>query len=465
MQDHIFRLYDIRGKVGSELPIDQVEALAHAIAYYFKQVKPSVKTIAVGADGRTHSPFIKEAVCKALTQSGLDVVFVGVCPSPVLYFSLHTLPVDAGIMITASHNGPEYNGFKICLGTESVWGAQIQEIKKLYQENAHLSFAHIGSYTEHPVIPAYVAWLKEHFSHLVGLPLKAVIDCGNGAAGTVMPHLVQAMEWHAVQLLYPEVDGTYPHHEADPTVEENMLDVKQVLATTDMQIGIGLDGDCDRMAAMTKSGQLVQGDKLLAVYAREIIKKHPGATIVFDIKCSAGLSEVLNSLQARAHMSPSGHSIIKGAMKSEKALLGGELSCHFFFKDRYFGYDDGFYALLRLCELLKDGTTLDQLLASFPVKVSTREFRIDCNQQQMACIVSSVHDTFENKPGMELITIDGIRVTTAYGWGMLRASNTQPVLCLRFEASTQEQVQDLKDQFITALMPFYDKAFLVKQLA
>ena len=368
MQDHIFRLYDIRGKVETELPVSQVEALTHAIAYYFKQQKPGITTIAVGADGRTHSPAIKDRVCKALLESGFDVVFVGVCPSPVLYFSLFNLPVDAGIMITASHNGPEYNGLKICLGTESVWGTELQKIKKLYKEHVKLACTTHGTYREEPVIDMYVAWLKQHFLHLVGLPVKAVIDCGNGAGGTVMPQLVKAMAWPNVKLLYEQVDGTYPHHEADPTVEENMSDVKELLATSDLQLGIGLDGDCDRMAAMTKAGQLVQGDKLLAVFAREIIKHHPGATVVFDIKCSAGLPELLSAWKARPVMSPSGHSIIKGAMKKEHALLGGELSCHFFFKDRYFGYDDAFYAMLRLFELLKDGSTLDQLLAFSPKK-------------------------------------------------------------------------------------------------
>lgn len=465
MQDHIFRLYDIRGKVGSELVISHVEALTHAIALYFKQHKPTVKTVAVGADGRTHSPEIKELICKALQESGLDVLFVGVCPSPVLYFSLFNEPVDAGIMITASHNGPEYNGLKICLGTDSVWGAQIQEIKKLYHQRERILLATLGTYQEVPVIDQYVAWLKNHFKHLVGLPLKAVVDCGNGAGGTVMPKLVAAMEWPHISLLYEQVDGAYPNHEADPTVEENMHDVKQLLKTADLAFGVGLDGDCDRMAAMTKKGELVQGDKLLAVFAREIIKQHPGATIVFDIKCSSGLSEVLTEWHAKPYMSPSGHSIIKGAMKKEHALLGGELSCHFFFKDRYFGYDDAFYAMLRLFELVSGGATLDQLLACFPHKVSTREYRIECDQDKMATIVHSVHDSFLDKPGMELVTIDGVRVTMKHGWGMLRASNTQPVLCLRFEANTKEQVYAIKEQFIEALVPFYDKVYLIKNLA
>ncbi len=464
MQDHIFRMYDIRGKVGTELLVQEVESLTHAIAYYFKQQKQSLKTVAVGADGRTHSPAIKELVCKALQESGLNVLFVGICPSPVLYFSLFTLPVDAGIMITASHNGPEYNGLKICLGTESVWGTQIQEIKKLYEQGIRLISTTQGTYQEQDVITLYIAWLKHHFAHLVGLSLKVIIDCGNGAGGTVMPQLVEAMEWPNIKLLYPEVDGTYPHHEADPTVEENMADVKRLLASSDLEFGIGFDGDCDRMAAMTKSGELVQGDKLLAVFAREIIKHHPHTTIVFDIKCSAGLAELLAAWHAKPYMSPSGHSIIKGAMKREHALLAGELSCHFFFKDRYFGYDDAFYAMLRLFELLKDGRTLDQLLACFPKKVSTREFRIACDQDKMARIVHSVQDAFMNKPGMELVTIDGVRVTMKNGWGMLRASNTQPVLCLRFEANTEAEVEDIKQEFISALMPFYDRAYLEKNL-
>ena len=466
MKDCIFRQYDIRGKVGSELPLDEVYALTQAIAYYFLQKNPSVKTVAVGADGRTHSPHIKESVCKALQDSGLQVVFIGICPTPVLYFSLFTLPyIDAGLMITASHNGKEYNGIKICFNKESVWGSQIQEIKRLWQQGAALTPIDTGSYTEVAVIDTYVEWLATHFKSLIGMNLSAVIDCGNGAGGTVMPHVLRRMQWNAVQLLYPEVDGTYPHHEADPIVEKNMQDVRAMLSNSSIEVGLGLDGDCDRMTPMTKEGELVQGDKVLALFAQPILQSHPGAAIVFDVKCSAGLPELIQQWGGNPCISPSGHSIIKDQMKKKKGLLAGELSCHFFFHDRYFGYDDGIYAALRLFELLiNSGKSLHELLQVFPKKYSTPEIRIECADEVKEGIVEQVKQEFLKNTQAAVLAIDGIRVSLDYGWGILRASNTQPVLCLRFESDTQEGLQHIQNDFVEQMGLYFDKTILQNAL-
>lgn len=455
MIDTIFREYDIRGKVGTEFIIDQAYPLAQAIVYYFKREKPSVKTVAVGMDARTHSPQIKDAVVKALNDGGLDVIFIGICPTPVLYFSLYNLPVDAGIMITASHNPPEYNGLKLCLGQHSVWGLQVAEIRDLYKQGAHVTSDTQGSYTDYPVIPIYIDWLVNHFKHLHGMPLKAVIDCGNGTAGTVMPQLVKAMGWHHVQLLYEEVDGSCPNHEADPVKEKNMVEVKRVLATTDTEVGIGFDGDVDRMAPMTKQGFLVPGDQLLALFSQEVLSEHPGAAIVVDIKSSAGLLDLLHTWHAKAYLSPSGHAIIKDQMRKHHAILGGELSCHFFFKDRYFGYDDGIYAALRVFELLiRTGKTLDQLLTIFPKSYSSPEFRIPCSEADKQRIVHAVTQVFAQRTDVAMITIDGIRARMDYGWGILRASNTQSELCLRFESDTPQGLVRVKEDFFNALKPY-----------
>lgn len=466
MQDVIFREYDIRGKVGTELIIDDAYDLACAIAYYLVGKDPHVKTVAVAMDGRTHSPAICNQVTRALQDSGLAVMFVGMCPTPALYFALRMLPVQAGIMVTASHNPAEYNGMKVCLGTTSVWGKEIQEIKNLFKARKKIISECRGAYTEQLITPAYVEWLAEHFAHIKNMQLSAVVDCGNGAGGMVMPQLIKAMGWKHVQLLYPEVDGTYPNHEADPTVEKNMRDVKQVLASTDTHVGIGLDGDCDRMAPMTKSGFLVPGDQLLALYAQSVVRAHPGVAVVFDVKVSSAVIEVLENMGAKPCMSPAGHSIIKEQMRIHHALLGGELSCHFFFNDRYFGYDDAFYAMMRLFELLvQSGKTLDDLLRIIPKKFSSPEYRVKCNEDKKVSIVAAVKDVFMRRADATTITIDGVRATLPYGWGLVRVSNTQPALTIRFESDSQQGLQQVKQDFYTALQPYFDNAaWLQEQL-
>ncbi len=465
MQDVIFREYDIRGVVETELIIEETYNLARAIAFYLKQKNPQLQTIAIGMDGRIHSPAIKEHMSKGITDSGLDVVFVGTCPTPVLYFSMHNLPVDAGIMITASHNPKQYNGMKIMLGKEVVWGQKLQEIKKIYKTGSHLQSKTRGSYVEHSMIDPYINWLVDQFKHLRGMELSAVIDCGNGAAGTVMPQLIQKMEWKNVSLLYAEVYGTYPNHEADPTVEKNMLDVKDILQTTDVQIGVGLDGDCDRMAPMTKSGFLVPGDQLLAIFCQKIIKEHPQLAVVFDVKSSSALIEVLEAMGARPHISPAGHSIIKDQMHQVNALMGGELSCHFFFHDRYFGYDDGIYASLRLFEILTEtGKSLDSLLTIIPKKYSSPEYRVKCDEDKKHEVVQSVTNAFKLRSDVKALTIDGVRATMPYGWGLVRVSNTQPALTIRFESDSQEGLKHVKQDFYAALKPFFDAIWLQQQL-
>lgn len=450
----IFREYDIRGKVGSELNVDQIYDLGRALAFYVHQKNPTARIVAIGMDGRVHSPEIKKELTRALLDSGLDVIFVGLCHSPALYFALHTLPVDAGVMVTASHNPKEYNGLKICLGTTSVWGKEIQALYQLYMQQAHLTPAQKGSYTEQLILPAYVAWLVKHFPSLHNMNLSAVIDCANGAGGTVIPDLVKAMGWKHVHVLFPEVDGTYPNHEADPVHAENMHDVKRELEASDVQIGIGLDGDADRMAPMTKSGVLVPGDQLLGIFAQSAALPK-GSAVVCDVKSSLALLDRLKELGLQPVISPSGHSIIKDIMKQHDAPLGGELSCHFFFHDRYFGYDDGVYAMLRLFETVQN-TTLDELLKVYPKMYTSDEYRIACDENKKQLVVQTVKDIFAQKEKAECITIDGVRAAMPYGWGLIRASNTQPVLSMRFESATQEGLVKIKKDFMHALATFYD---------
>ncbi len=465
MKDTVFRQYDIRGIVGSELIIEEVYDLVCAIAYYFVQKNPACKAIAVGMDGRIHSPAIKQEMCRALLDSGMNVSFVGTCPSPVLYFALHTLPVDGGLMITASHNSKEYNGIKICFGTESIWGKEIQNIAHLYKAKRRIVGGKRGKIVNCPVIPTYVDWLANHFRHLKNMDFSAVIDCGNGVAGAVMPQLIAKMGWQDVKLLYEKVDGTFPHHEADPVKEVNMRAVKQQLMTTNARVGIGFDGDADRMGAMTKTGVLVPGDKLLGIFAQPIVQKNPGTPVVLNVICSSALVELLEQWGARPVITAVGHSIIEDEMRKQGALLGGEISCHFFFKDRYFGYDDGIYAACRLFEiLLASSKNLDELLLIFPHKVTSPEFRIPCPEEKKQVIVEKVKQLFEAQPDVTTVTIDGVCATMKYGWGILRASNTQPVLSLRFESDSLEGLQQVKHDFFVALQDYLDVDTLRQQL-
>lgn len=448
----IFKEYDIRGIVEKDLHINEIYQLARSFAYLFKAKNPDTKTVAVGMDGRLHSEAIKEQLVAGLLDSGIDVIFVGLCPSPALYFATHTLPVDAAIMITASHNPKEYNGFKICLGTKALWGDDMQELYRCYANRLHIKTRNRGSYAEQNIVPLYVDWLVEKFSHLKHMEISALIDCGNGAAGAVIPLLIEKMGWKHVQTLYAEIDGNYPHHEADPVKIENMLDLKEKLMADNYDIGIGLDGDADRMAPLTRNGTLVSGDLLLGIYAQEILKEHKDLHVVFDVKSSSLLMEHLNSIGAHAHMSETGHVHVKEMMRETGALLAGEVSCHFCFKDRYFGYDDGIYAMLRLFELLeKNKLALDDLLQIYPEVYTTPEIRIPCPEEKMKDAITTVTNFFSRKQNAEIVTIDGVRVTMPYGWGLVRASHTEPVLSMRFESSTTDGLERIKNDFSIAM--------------
>lgn len=455
MHDSIFREYDIRGIVGSELIIEDCYALGKAIAVFFKENNQGCTTIILGRDGRTHSLAIKEALQQAFLDSGIDVIDVGMIPTPCLYFAVSTLKIAHGIIVTASHNPKEYNGLKIW----NTYGAQLQQIKTLFKQKATITSWQSGRLYTYNIVDDYINYLVVHFAQLKNKIINTVIDCGNGAAGIVMQSLIQRLKLQNVTLLFDTVDGNFPNHEADPTVIHNMLTVKKFLTDNPKYtLGIGFDGDADRMNPMTSHGFLVPGDQLLAIYAEQVLQNNPNAAVIFDIKSSSGLTELLTTWQAQPIVSPSGHSHIKNAMKKHNAMLGGELSCHFFFNDRYFGYDDGIYAALRLIELLNNKqTTLEKLLTIFPKKFASPEFRIGCkSDSEKSCIMNNVIEYFTRKTDIHCVTIDGIRAETATGWGLARASNTQPVICLRFEASTKVEFDAIKRDFYEALTPYFD---------
>ena len=442
----LFREYDLRGIVGQELTESIAEQVGRAYCTYVKD--GAVKTVSVGRDGRLSSPGLFKALVKGLLAGGLNVIDIGICPSPLVYFSLFNLPVDGGIMITGSHNAAEYNGFKICVGKEAIHGEAIQDLRRVMEAGKFTSGQ--GRLSEHPIIPDYLAYIKKSFSGVNAKRLHVIIDCGNGAAGLVAQ---QALEMLGCRVtgLYCDVDGRFPNHHPDPTVLENLDDLVKAVKQHKADVGIGYDGDADRIGTIDEQGQVLWGDRLMVVYARDILAAKPGSTIISEVKASQSLYDDIAKHGGRPIMWKTGHSLIKAKMKSEKALLAGEMSGHMFFADRYFGYDDAIYASCRLVEILaKTGKPLSSLVADLPVTSVTPEIRVDTPdsikfelvrrvQDRLAGYVKSRQPIGPNKFVVrEVVTIDGVRTIFDDGWGLIRASNTQPALVLRFEATSSD---------------------------
>lgn len=468
MNHHIFRAYDIRGIVPDDITIDEFKPLTTSIIRYLRKNHTSLKTIVVGRDGRTHSPAIHAHVVQAIINAGIDVIDIGLCPTPLMYFAMHTRKVDAGIMITASHNPGNYNGLKICLGKKSLWGKSIQDIQTIYSENQH--FAHEkkapGKHTVCMIAHDYITWMLDSFPLLKNSTMPLLIDCGNGATGPLVRMIIETFNWENVSVFFDEVDGYFPNHEPDPTNAQNMQHLSNHLKHSDTKaIGIGFDGDGDRMSAFMSDGTLVQSDQLLSIFAQDIVTKYPGATVVSDIKSSASLLDHLKSMSAQSVLSACGHAIIKETMLEHKALLGGELSGHFFFADAHFGFDDGIYAMMRLLDLLqRNATSLYELVSALPQKISSPEIRLDCPDEKKHSIIDTVTKSLEQKP-CSISTIDGVRATFSCGWGLLRASNTQPALSMRFEANTHQELSEIVKIFTDALAPFLDTHKIYEKLS
>ena len=422
----IFREYDIRGVVGEEL----TPALAEKIgrAYGSLAVRAGARAVAVGRDGRTSAMQMRESLLKGLLGCGLDVVDIGVCPTPLLYYALFTLPVGGGVMITASHNPPQYNGFKLCLGKDSMHGAAIQALKADIDRGQFESGQ--GTVSEHPIIPDYMAYTKKAFAHVKAGKLHAVVDCGNGMGGLVGPDALRLLGCR-VTGMYEDVDGRFPNHHPDPTVADNLQDLIKKVRETKADVGIAYDGDADRIGAVDEHGDILWGDKLLVLYARDVLESKPGATIISEVKASQVFYDDVVKRGGRSIMWKAGHSLIKAKMKEENAALAGEMSGHMFFADRYFGYDDAVYASCRLIEILaKTGRPLSTLLADLPPTVSTPEIRVDCPDEVKFQVVEEAKKQLARE--YTIIDIDGVRVLFPEGWVLILASNTQPALLLPF---------------------------------
>jgi phosphomannomutase / phosphoglucomutase len=434
----IFREYDIRGIAGKDLTEETVESLGLGIGTMMR--RKGCGRITLGRDCRPSSDPFRDALMKGLTATGLSVIDIGVMPTPLLYYSIFRLESDGGIMITGSHNPPEYNGFKTCIGHDSVYGEQIQQIAGIIEARDFEKGR--GEVLSADVLTPYRKYLLDR----IRLPRKVrlAIDCGNGTAGLIAPDVMTALGCDVVPL-YCEMDGTFPNHHPDPTVVENLVDLQSAVRSQGLELGIAFDGDADRIGVIADTGRVIWGDLLLALYARDILKTRPGVTFISEVKCSMNLFRDIEKHGGRAIMWKTGHSLIKAKMKEETAVLAGEMSGHMFFADRYFGYDDAIYAACRLVEILAcSAVSLSRMLSDFPATFVTPEIRVQCDDDKKFAVVEKIKSYFRQK--YEVIDVDGARVLFPQGWGLVRASNTQDVLVMRFEADTQSNLDAIRSQ-------------------
>ncbi len=443
MNPFIFREYDIRGEVDKDLTQETITLIGKGIGTYI--ARRGGKRVSLARDCRISSKDISMMIGEELSNSGLTVYDIGECPTPVSYFSLHNLDLDGGVMVTASHNPPEYNGFKICYGKESIFGEEIQEIRRIIEKGDFVKGK--GSITEEDMVSPYMEYIKDNLN--IEKSMSIAIDAGNGVAGPVAYPLYKSLGLD-VECLYCEPDGRFPNHQPDPTVADNLTELIRIVKERGLKLGIGFDGDADRIGVIDDKGNIIWGDELMIIFAREILKEHPGATIIGEVKCSKRMYDELNRLGARAIMWKTGHSLIKRKMKEENALLAGEMSGHIFFSDRYLGFDDAIYAGGRLLEILsKIDSPLSEMLADLPVTYSTPEIRVECPDEIKFQVVEELKKELEGK--YPIIDVDGLRLNLEDGWGLVRASNTQPVLVLRFEAFNEDRLNEIREMLEEAL--------------
>jgi len=446
MNPAIFRQYDIRGLAETDLTDDVVCSIGKAFGTIIRRAE--LKKIALGSDVRLSSNRLKDALSEGILSTGCDVIDVGVVPTPVLYFSIFHYFTDGGIMITGSHNPKEYNGFKLCKGETTIYGDEIQDLKKIIEKKDFIKGK--GSIESKDPVDAYIELLKTKVK--IERPLKIIVDPGNGTAGPIARKLFKDLGCE-VECIYCEPDGNFPNHLPDPTVPEYIVDLIRLVKGEKADLGIGYDGDGDRIGVIDELGNIIWGDKLLALFSKEILEKKKGLPIIFEVKCSQGLVEFIESHGGVPIMWKTGHSLIKAKMKEENSPLAGEMSGHMFFKDNYYGYDDAIFASLRLLQIIsKTDEPLSKLASEIPYYHSTPEIRVDCSDETKFGIVEKVRDYF--KKNYDVIDIDGVRVLFGDGWGLVRASNTQPVLVLRFEAKTEERLEEIKKIVLNKLREF-----------
>jgi phosphomannomutase/phosphoglucomutase len=436
MNPEIFREYDIRGIAGKDITEDDVVHIGKAVGSFL--IDRGHSKLSVGRDCRTTSDQYSEKLIDGLLSTGCDVIDIGICPTPVFYFSIQHLKTQGGVIVTASHNPPEYNGFKLCIDLDSIHGEDIQTIRQMIEKKEYAQGK--GERVHRDVIAPYHDYIIENIN--IKTPMKVGVDAGNGTGGVVAVPIMKKLNCE-VHDIYCDMDGTFPNHEADPTVAKNMQDLMALVKEKGLDLGIGYDGDSDRIGVIDENGNLVYGDQLMIIFSREILSRKPGATFISEVKCSKTMYDDITKNGGNPIMWKTGHSLIKKKMKEEKAELSGEMSGHMFFADRYFGYDDAIYASCRLLEILSDtGKTISELLADVPKTWNTPEIRVECPDNIKFQVVKKVTQIFREQ--YDVIDIDGVRVLFDDGWGLVRASNTQPALVLRFESMTKERLDEIR---------------------
>ena len=436
MNPEIFREYDIRGLVDKDLTPETVELIGKAVGTYIR--RQGGKTLTLGWDVRTSSVQFRDLISKGLLSTGCDVIDVGRVPTPVSYFSLHHCKPDGGVMITGSHNPPEFNGFKVSCGLHSLYGKQIQELLGLIQKNDFEKGQ--GRLSQQSVDTAYMEKICQVIK--IERPVKVVVDGGNGCFGLVGPKLLKKLGLDPIEI-FCEPDGRFPNHHPDPTIPKYMTSLMAKVKSEKAELGIGFDGDADRIGVIDNEGNMVWGDMLMILFARDILKRQPGATIVGEVKCSQNLFDDVKQKGGIPVMAPAGHSLIKKKMRETNAVLAGEMSGHVCFSDNYYGYDDAIFAACRVLQIIASSKqNLAQMLADVPKTFTTPEIRVDCPDDQKFKIVKEITEHFRAQ--YSVVDIDGVRILFDGGWGLIRASNTQPVMVLRFEAVSQEKLAEFK---------------------
>lgn len=441
LKQSIFREYDIRGIVGKDLDEGAIELLGRAYTRYMRG-KLKNNTIAVGRDGRLSGKALAHALIDGVTAGGVNVIDLGEVPSPVLYYALNTLKVDGGLMLTASHNPKDYNGLKIGVGKTTIYGDEIQKLYKIAEAGVFPSAKKPVTITRMDIVPKYQQRILRDIK--LKRKLKVVVDAANGVGGVVAVPLFEALGCEVIPL-FCDVDGNFPNHHADPTKAANLKDLIKTVKKYKADVGIGFDGDVDRIGGCDEKGNMLAGDRLLALFARQILKEKPGATIIGEVKCSRGLYEDIAKHGGRPIMWRTGHSLIKAAMHKYNAQLAGEMSGHIFFKHRWYGFDDAIYSAARLLEIVASGKKpLSAHLESIPQRPVTPEIEIESTDKTKFDVVKAATKYFKDDLKLQVNTIDGVRIEFEDGWGLLRASNTSPKLVIRVEADTQKRVNEIR---------------------